>query len=168
MGFSAEQVAIILESDRYPDAHVYKVVRAYPDGRMEIRGVDRSRFQLEDGLFFVRASLDAAKTDFETLHEAAGRTPPPCRATWYLAKNPGVPITYVTALVFPAEYTDEITAWLNTLGFGGGDEVLGGVSQVTFYRQAAVVLRHEQLWPARQAAQQTVDDALANPMVQAG
>ena len=34
MGFSAEQVAVILESERYPDAHVYKVVRAYPDGRV--------------------------------------------------------------------------------------------------------------------------------------
>lgn len=168
MGYSAEQVAIILESARYADAKVYKVVRAYPDGRMEIRGVDRSRFHLEDGLFFYRQQLDQARADFETLKQAAQQSPPPCRATWHLAKTPDSPLGSLTALIFPAEYTDEIADWLTAISFEGGHEVAGGISRITGYRNDATVLARHQFWPAQRLAGQTAEQVLAHPKVQAG
>lgn len=168
MGYSAEQVAVILESERFVGAAVYKIVRAYPDGRMEIRGVDRSRFHAEDGLFFHHVQLEPARADFETLKRAAQQLPPPCRAMWQLAKGTDQPLPYLTALVFPAECTDEIAAWLRTIRFEGGQEVVGGVGQVARYRQQAEVLQRHQLSPAGQTAKQTADEAFANPKVQAG
>jgi hypothetical protein len=168
MGYSAEQVAVILQSERFAGAVIYKIVRAYPDGRMEIHGVDRSRFRAEDGLFFHHAQLEPARADFELLKGAARQLPPPCRAVWQLAKRPGEPLRYLTALIFPAESADEIAEWLKTIHFEGGQEVVGGVSEVIRYHQQADVLQRQQLWPAGQTTPQTADEALANPKVQAG
>jgi hypothetical protein len=85
-----------------------------------------------------------------------------------LAKQAGEQPTYLCALIFPAEYTDEVAAWLNRIGYAGGDDVTGGPSVVSQYRQTASVLQRDQLWPMRVAAQQSVDEVLAHPMVQAG
>ncbi|MBM4025140.1 MAG: hypothetical protein FJ280_06975, partial [Planctomycetes bacterium] len=39
VGFTAEEAAELLESERYKEGKVYKIQRAFPDGRMELRAV---------------------------------------------------------------------------------------------------------------------------------
>ena len=39
VGFTAEEVAELLDSERYKEGKAYKIQRAFPDGRMELRAV---------------------------------------------------------------------------------------------------------------------------------
>jgi hypothetical protein len=149
VGYTADEIATLLESEQYRSGRIYKIARAMPDGYMELRGVAPERFQLESGLFFTRETLDAARRDFAELCHLAEQTPPPCRAFVHLADRGqvgGLP-AYVTALIYPAEYEEEVAAWLLTVGYSGGDLAEGGISHVTdYYAQEKRILERQQLW----------------------
>jgi hypothetical protein len=151
IGYTAEEIAMLLESERYRDGKVYKIHRAYPDGSLELRGLSRERFQLESGLFFYRSARPAARADYEALAFLARRQAPPCRAKLQLADlgsgGTGQRQRFAVALIFPAEYEDEIGAWLNEADYQGGDLAEGGISLVTrYYELEKTILERQQLW----------------------
>lgn len=148
VGYTADEIAVLLESERYVDGKVYRIHRALPDGTMELQGVSRETFQKEDGLLFHRATRDAARADFEELARMAAAEKPPCRMKLQLAALSGSPTSHLTVVIFPAEYTHDVAEWLNRIGFEGGNVVEGGPSQVTSYYDASPeVLERRQLWP---------------------
>ena len=57
VGFTAQEVAELFESEQYKDCKAYKIHRAYPDGKLELKGVRRDIFQLEAGMFFFSAGV---------------------------------------------------------------------------------------------------------------
>ncbi|MDM8008251.1 MAG: hypothetical protein QUV05_19095 [Phycisphaerae bacterium] len=148
VGYTADEIAVLLESQQYADGKVYRIHRAMPDGTMELQGVSRETFLKEDGLFFYRSDPDLAEQDFQALvHEATG-VPPPCRMKLHLARISGAGYELCTVAIFPAEYTHDVSNWLNRIGYEGGDLVEGGPSQVTdYYAAGATVIRRQQLWP---------------------
>jgi len=161
VGYTASEIAVLLESEKYADGKVYRIHRAQPDGTMELAGVSRERFQVEDGLFFYRADADGAKGDFDTLNGLAEQTPPPCRAKWQQAQLAGASHPELTALIFPAEFTHEMADWLGAVGFEGGDLVEGGPSQVTNYYEAQpTVMQRQQFWPTGDESR-SAEDVLA-------
>ncbi len=144
---TAAQVAELLESEKNADAKVFRIRHVHSDGRMELIGVSSERFQLEDGLFFWRTTADAARTDFLELARRADHSPPPCRAKLQLAELPGLSHSHCTTLIFPAEFIDEVSAWLTSLGYDAGDRADGGISQVSsFYAATPTVIQRRQLW----------------------
>mgnify|MGYP000513039081 CR=1 FL=1 len=146
-GLSAAQVAELIETHPGADLKIYRIHRVQPDGQMELCGVSAERFQLEDGFFFLRDSLEIARADFLTLCRLAERTPPPCRASVQLAELTGAWRPFVVAMLYPAEYGPDMSDWLLRIGYEGGSTVEGGVSAVTSYLSAErkVVFR-QQLW----------------------
>lgn len=160
VGYTADEIAVLLESEAYKDGKVYRIHRALPDGTMELQGVARERFLAEEGMFFHRRELPSAREDFAGLEDLARRSSPPCRMRLQLAglgmsggdvadRSPATGETYVTALIYPAEYSPEVGRWLNEADHAGGDYVEGGISMVTsFYQTDANVLETRQLWPA--------------------
>ncbi len=152
---SAEDIAIWLEDPQQRGGTIYRVHRAYPDGRMEIKGVSADRWQLESGLFFYRGNLPGARADFSALSQA-GELAPPCRCFVHLADRLSADSVsrYVTALVFPSEFEDDIADWLLERNFAGGDFVEGGISHVTnYYADPKTVLDRAQLWRAGSTSQ---------------
>jgi hypothetical protein len=148
VGYTADEIAVLLESEKYTEGKVYRIHRAMPDGTMELQGVSRETFQKEDGLFFYRGSHDAARSDFDELALLAKETPPPCRMKLHLAEIPKAAHGFCTAVVFAAEYTHDVADWLARIGYEGGDVLEGGPSQVTdYYAAGAVVSERRQLWP---------------------
>lgn len=148
VGYTAAEVAVLLESERYAGGKVYRIHRALPDGTMELQGVPRERFQLEDGLFFYRGEPEAVQADLAELEGLAGETPPPCRMKVQTAVLAGTPQRHVLAMIYPAEFTHDVAHWLERIGFNGGDLVEGGPSQVTTYYEAQPeVTQRRQLWP---------------------
>src|SRR4030042_1910394 len=109
VGCTAEEVAELLESEKYKDSKVYKIHRAWPDGRLELKGVPAERFQLEAGMFFYSSELKMARRDFKELVSLAVRAAPPGRAKVHLAKYSDR--KFVVALIYPAEYDDEFSSW---------------------------------------------------------
>ena len=79
-GFTADEVAELLESEKFRDIKVYKIHRALPDGQMELRGVIAEMFQLEKGMFFYSKDEDIAAADYKQLVSLAIATSAPSRA----------------------------------------------------------------------------------------
>ena len=149
VGYTAEEIAVLLESRQYANGKVYRIHRALPDGTMELQGVGPEKFHCEDGVLFYRGGLSEARADFEELNRLATDAPPPCRMKAQLAKIAATRPAYATVIVFPAEYTQDVSDWLNRIGFDGGDYVEGGISQVTdYYAAQTVVVERRQWWPA--------------------
>jgi hypothetical protein len=160
VGYTADEISVLLESEQYKDGKVYRIHRALPDGSMELQGVSPERFLAEEGMFFYRRELEPARQDFSALDQLAGESPPPCRMKVHLAslekvggdmadKSPVASETYMTVMIYPAEYAHEVSNWLSDANYQGGDYVEGGISMVTnYYAMGATVLDKRQFWPA--------------------
>jgi len=136
VGYTAAEVARLYESEEFSHIRAYRIYRALPDGTIELVGVPKDRFLLEDGLFFLRRQIGPARDDFEALKRLAAEHHAPCRAKLQLAEIEGASWPFVTALIYPAEYGDEVSRWLLEAAYEGGDTVEGGVSRVTDYYYA--------------------------------
>lgn len=146
-GYTAEEIAMLLESERYRGGRVYRIQRVEPDGRMELRGVSNARFMMETAYCFWRDDASAARDDFERLAALAAAEPPPCRAALYLAEYPrhAAHGRYLTIVILPAEFDDDFARWLSDRQYDGGDLVEGGVSHVTnFQDQQRTILDRRQ------------------------
>jgi len=166
VGYTADEIAVLLESEKYADGKAFRIHRALPDGTMELQGVAREKFQLEDGFLFYRGQVRDARSDFEALDLNASETPPPCRMKGQLSKIDGGQPPYLTAILFPAEFTHDISDWLDRIGFNGGDLVEGGPSRVTDYYQAQpVLIDRRQWWPARDPSR-PAEEVLASTHLQ--
>lgn len=145
VGFTAEEVAELLESEQFADVQVYKVHRANPDDTMELKGVPHQTFQLEAGMFFYAADETTARDDFERLAAWADTQLPPARSKIHLA-NLGE--SFITALIYPAEYDDAFSKWLLDGNYRTSGQVEGGTSQVQkYYDMQPNILDRKQLWP---------------------
>ena len=163
LGYTAEEVAVLLESEAHRDGKVYKIVRATPDGTLELRGVAVERFQVESGMFFNRYELAPARVDFAELRRLAEIQGAPCRAFVHLADRGSAEGTfrYVTALIYPAESEDEMAAWLSAAGYAGGDLAEGGPSHVAdFYAATKTILDRQQLWSQPAIPSRSMDEVL--------
>ena len=165
VGYTAEEIAILLESEEYGHGKAYKIHRAGPDGSMELRGVAPERFRLESGMLFYRNTLEPARADFQALQEGAQQVQAPCRAFVHLAERPTTAsrARFVTALVYPSEYEDEIGRWLIAVGFEGGDWVEGGASHVSdYYAEEKNIIERQQLWSQTAITSRPAEEVLAN------
>jgi len=161
VGFTADEVAELLESEKYGDGKVYKIHRAYPDGKLELKGVPAERFQLEAGMFFYAPDLETARQDFDRLFNLAVRSSPPCRAKLHLAKSRDD--KFVVALIYPAEYDDEVSAWLLDGQYMTSGAAEGGAGAVQrYYDSGAEILDRQQLFGRSQWLSRTGDELLAS------
>lgn len=161
VGFTADEVAELLESEKYGDGKVYKIHRAYPDGKLELKGVPAERFHLEAGMFFYAPDLETAKQDFDRLFNLAVRSGPPCRAKLHLTKSRDD--KFVVALIYPAEYDDEVSAWLLDGQYMTSGAAEGGAGAVQrYYNSGAEILDRQQLFGRSQQLSRTGDELLAS------
>ena len=164
VGFMAEEVAELLESERYKDGKVYKIHRAYPDGKLELKGVPAERLQLEAGMFFYSNDLATARRDFKQLSSLAVRSSPPCRAKLHLAKYRDD--KFVAALIYPAEYDDEVSSWLLDGQYNTRGAAEGGAGAVQrYYDYGPEILDRHQLFGKSELVSRTGEDLFASLML---
>lgn len=165
VGYTAEEIAILLESEAHRSGSVYKIIRVSPEGGLELRGVPAERFQKESGLLFNRDHADAARDDYQALIALAEQDAPPCRCFVRLIDRGQISgvVRFATALVYPAEYEDEVSNWLLRNDYAGGDTVEGGPSHVAdIYAESHTVLERQQLWSRTSTASRSADEVLRN------
>jgi hypothetical protein len=144
-GFTAEEVAELVDSEKYANIKIYKIHNAYPDGRMELVGVRNDLFGLETGLFFYAADSATAQSDYKRLVDLAVRLTPPARAKVQRARYADG--QFVTALIYPAEYDDQFSRWLSEGNYRTAGTAEGGIEACQRYlTQAPEVLSRHQLW----------------------
>ena len=161
VGFTAEEVAELLESEKYKEGKVYKIHKAYPDGRLEIKGVPTETFQLESGMFFYSDELETAQRDFKELVNLAVKSSPPSRAKIHLAKYQDDRL--VVVLIYPAEYDSEFSSWLLEGGYMTGGVAEGGVGAVQrYYDQQPKILDRHQLFGQSEILSRTGSELLGS------
>jgi hypothetical protein len=160
VGFTALEVAELLESEQFRDVKVYKIHNVYPDGKMELAGVRNETFQLEAGMLFYAADEKTARSDYKQLTDIAVTCAAPSRAKVHLSKLSDN--EFVTALIYPAEYDQEFSRWLLDNHYRTEGTAEGGVSAVSRYYDAQKeILAQQQLWSADSFEQLTGIDLLA-------
>lgn len=163
IGFTGEEVAELLESERFRDIKVYKIYKAYPDGTVELKGMTTEIFQLEMGMFFYSADENQAQQDYKGLVDIAVRTAPPGRAKVHLAKY--ADDKFVTALIYPAEYNEEFSDWLSEAEYKTVGAAEGGIEAVKRYYDAeAKILQRHQLFSESAVTNRTGSELLAATM----
>ena len=160
VGFTALEVAELLESEQFREVKVYKIHNASPDGRMELVGVRNETFQLEAGMFFYAADEKTARDDFKRLTNIAVACAAPSRAKVHLAKLSDN--EFITALIYPAEYDAEFSRWLLDNKYRTTGAAEGGTSAVErYYQTQKEILAQQQLWAADSFEQLTGAELLA-------
>ncbi len=160
VGFTAEEVAELLESEKYKQGKVYKIHRSYPDGKLELKGVPAQTFHLEAGMFFYSSALETARSDFKQLVSLAVGTMPPCRAKVHLGKYSND--KFVVALIYPAEYDDEVSSWLLDSQYKTSGAAEGGVGAVQrYYDYKPEILDRQQLFGKSESISRTGQELLA-------
>lgn len=144
VGYTGAEITMLLQSEQFGTGRAYRIHRVQPDGRIELVGVSARTFSQQDGLFFLRSGLDAARTDYDALAALADRELPPCHLRMELAEIERGAAPAVTALLFPAESTHDVGRWLSQTAFQGGDQVLGGPQAVCEYREGALRIVEQQ------------------------
>jgi hypothetical protein len=161
IGFTAQEVAELLESEKYKNGKVYKIHKAYPDGKLELKGVRAEVFQLETGMFFYSNGLETAKADFKALVNLAIEIGPPCRAKVHLAKYSDN--KFAVALIYPAEYDDEISQWLLDGEYKTTGAAEGGIEAAQrYYDVKPQILDRHQLFGKSEFESRTGEELLAN------
>ncbi len=161
VGFTEEEIAELLESEKYKHCKVYKIHKAYPDGKLELKGVPAETFQLEAGMFFYSADLKTAKHDFKQLVNLAVKSSPPCRAKVHLAKHSDD--KFVVALIYPAEYDDQISSWLLDGQYKTAGAAEGGVGAVQrYYDYKPEILERHQLFGKSEITSRTGEELFAS------
>ncbi len=160
VGFTAEEVAELFESEKYKNGKAYKIHNAYPDGRLELKGVRPETFQLEAGMFFYSDNIETAQRDFRELVNLAVRVAPPCRAKLHLVKYSAD--KFAAALIYPAEYDDEISSWLLDEEYKTSGAAEGGVGAVQRYYDAECrILERHQLFGKSEFYSRTGEELLS-------
>jgi hypothetical protein len=160
VGFTAEEVAELLESEKYKNGKVYKIHRAYPDGKLELKGVPAQTFQLEAGMFFYSSALETARGDFKKLVSLAVKTAPPCRAKVHLAKYNDD--KFAVAIIYPAEHDDEVSLWLLDGQYKTSGAAEGGIEAVQrYYDYKPEILDRHQLFGKSESISRTGSELLA-------
>jgi hypothetical protein len=160
VGFTALEVAELLESEQFRDVKVFKIHNAYPDGRMELKGVKNETFQLEAGMFFYAADEQTARKEYKQLTNIAVACAAPSRAKVHLAKLSDN--EFVIALIYPAEYDEEFSRWLLDNNYRTAGAAEGGTSAVErYYQTQQEILAQQQFWAADSFEQLTGAELLA-------
>ena len=160
IGYTAEEVAILFDSEQFTDAQAYKIHRAQPNGTMDLRGVTRTRFNLESGMFFHCHDQPDGQKHFQQLIDDYTKHPPPCRCQLQLALTPQDQT--LIALIYPAEYDEEMGRWLGDINFNPPGPVDAGSSQVSSYYSAdCQILQKQQLWPEKSLKTRSREELLA-------
>lgn len=160
-GFTAQEVAELLESEKFKHIKVYKIYSAYPDGRMELKGIGAQTFELEKGMFFYSGDLESAQANFKQLVDLAVKLVPPARAKVHLARY--AEDNFVTALIYPAEYDDGFSRWLIDGGYKTDGAAEGGMEAVQrHYGRKGEILDRHQLFGQAAYESRTGEDLLAS------
>jgi hypothetical protein len=160
VGFTALEVAELLESELFAAVKVYKIHNAYPDGRMELKGVRNETFQLEAGMLFYAADEQTARKEYKQLTAVAVASAPPARAKVYLARLSES--EFITALIYPAEHDDDFSRWLLDNKYRTAGTAEGGSGVIArYYDMQKEILDQQQLWAADSFDQLTGQELLA-------
>ncbi len=112
-------------------------------------------------MFFYSSDVKIARRDFKGLVNWAVKSAPPCRAKVHLAKYSND--KFVVALIYPAEYDDEISSWLLDGEYKtAGAAEAGSEAVQRYYDYGPEILDRHQLFGKSALMSRTGEELLAS------
>jgi len=136
VGYTAEEIGILLSSPLHAGGTVYRVHRADEAGRIELQGMQAEHLDREEGLLFTFDDEPGARADYVALTRRAEADPLPCPAKLMLAELEAGGPAFAVVLSYPAFAAAAVSAWLSQATFEGGRSVDGGVAALTRFHAA--------------------------------
>ncbi len=162
VGYTAGEVAMLLESEKYANVKIYRIHGAKPDGTMELVGVTTERFQLETGLFFYSRDSETARREYDEIRRQADEKLP-CRAQLLLgALGEGARLPCVVGLAYPAEYDEDISRWMLDNEVAFGEYADGGTGRLESIRRDAQIIDSAQIRAVKSRQTRTRQEVFAN------
>jgi hypothetical protein len=161
VGFTAQEVAELFESEKYKKGKAYRIHRANPDGTLELQGVDKELFALESGMFFYCDNEFTCRKNFKALISLAVSDSPPCNVKVHLVKYSKD--KFAAACIYPAEYDNQISKWLLENNFKTNGQIVGGVNSVNrYYNSKCEIIEKHQLFGRTDDISRTADRLFSN------
>lgn len=168
VGYTAEEIAMLLESEEHRGGHAYRIYRVDAEGRIELIGVTQDALAGESILLFAYRDDSRVADDFAALRRKAAELHPPQDIEMAMADIAELEPPHVLALIHPRHSADAVAQWLTAIAFDGGDLAMGGGEVLGLYRGydpslvARCVLQGD---PAvRSRTRQQVLDAIHQPL----
>jgi hypothetical protein len=112
-------------------------------------------------MFFYCRELETARRDFKTLVNLAVKSASPCRAKVHLAEYNDD--KFVVAIIYPAEYDDEVSSWLLDGRYKTSGSAEGGIEAVQrYYDNQPQILDRHQLFGKSEQISRTGQELLAS------
>ncbi len=162
VGYTIEEIEILLSEKRYSGCEVYRIHRANPDGSLEIRGVNANTLSRATGLVFFFADAVAAKDAFEDLIDRAERQGPPGRVSVNLYFRDGNQLAYRLVVQYIEGLDAAVASWLLRIDFSPHVIVEGGPAAVTEAVTGADVIDHLDLDADESLRPRTREQVLAD------
>jgi hypothetical protein len=163
VGYVAAEVATLFASGQFPRMRAYRIHRAPPDGTVELVSVSKERFarHADEGLFFLQADENLARDDFDTLRDLAqGKFP--CPARLELAEIAGAASPFMTVLIYTGGYSDEVSRFLLSVNYQGGETVEVGSHKLAAFRQRNPrIIERAEIEPSPAEAARPLDQLVA-------
>jgi len=126
VGYTREEVAILLAEPQYRDVSAYRIHRCDDAGCIELAGVTPRDFVGDEWMIFASRDDDDAARDFARIRQCALSTPAPCPVRAELIDLANLDPPHAVCLVYARSASTMVSSWLLAIGFRGGDRVFGG------------------------------------------
>jgi hypothetical protein len=136
VGYTAEEVAVLLESKEHRNGAAYRVYRVNAQGGMELIAVRGGELYGEEMMLFASRDSLEAQAGFSSLKEAAQQSPIGCAARIEMIDVALEEHPHGVCLIYPRHAGNIVSAWLVAMAFQGGEVVLGGAEALNAYNGA--------------------------------
>jgi hypothetical protein len=133
VGYTAQEIEILLAESKYAGGGVYKIYRAFPDGKLEIRGVNPLTWSVSTGIVFWFEDYEETVKAFELLKVTALDSAEGLPGEFSLAiiRTPGLEYPFALIMRYLQELDEAIAAWLLKVKFQAGAFVEAGPRVIT-------------------------------------
>lgn len=126
VGYTREEVAILLAEPQYRDASAFRIHRCDDAGCIELAGVSPRDFVADEWMIFASRDADDAVRGFAHIRQCALRTPAPCPVRAELIDLDNLDPPHAVCLIYARSASTMVSSWLLAIGFRGGERVFGG------------------------------------------
>jgi hypothetical protein len=132
VGYTAEEIEILLTEAKFSQGEVYKIYRAHPDGTLDLCRVNPDSWASLTGILFY---FDSEKKVFEALDELESasriKQPPGEIEAIVVTCEQNEDFPFALVLRYRSELDDAVAAWLIKIEYRAGENVEGGSSVIT-------------------------------------
>ena len=136
-GYTAEEVDMLLGSSEYKNGQAYRIYRVDSQDRVELVGISPNDLLGESMMLFASTGEDQARRDYDSLFELARQRPLMCSVEMVLTELSEGEMAFGVGLIYPCHAEKNVSDWLLTGGFTGGESVSGGAEVLQEYRRTA-------------------------------